>query len=136
MVGAESYSAGPLKTSRFPSGHPFFVPPIPEEGNFSVNPLTTGPKATKNSEVKFWTAKAHSAKSAVQVANLREPGMLGTPFTIPTALDNMDASNPFLKSLAAMPIADGVHAHSIIPVQGTGPVEDGNDGVNLSRAGR
>jgi hypothetical protein len=55
--------------------------------------------------------------------------MLGVPSSIPTALDNMDASNPFLRSLAAMPIARGVHAHSIIPVKGTGPVEDGNDGV-------
>ena len=33
------------------------------------------------------------------------------------------------EALAAMPIAPGVHAHSIIPVKGTGPVEDGNDGV-------
>ena len=55
--------------------------------------------------------------------------MLGTPFTIPTALDNMDASNPFIKTLASLPIAPGVHAHSIIPVKGAGPVEDGNDGV-------
>jgi hypothetical protein len=28
-----------------------------------------------------------------------------------------------------MPIADGVHAHSIIPVKGAGPIEEGNDGV-------
>ena len=28
-----------------------------------------------------------------------------------------------------LPIAPGVHAHSIIPVKGSGPVEDGNDGV-------
>ncbi|MGB3551809.1 MAG: hypothetical protein WA993_14050 [Candidatus Binatus sp.] len=78
---------------------------------------------------KFINLPGGLAKSAVQVAKLGEPSVLGTPFAIPTALDNMDASNPFLKSLAAMPIADGVHAHSIIPVQGTGPVEDGNDGV-------
>ena len=45
------------------------------------------------------------------------------------ALDNMDASNPFLKTLASLPIAKGVDAHSIIPVRGTGPVEEGNDGV-------
>ena len=55
--------------------------------------------------------------------------MMGTPFTIPTALDNMDASNPFIKALSATPIAPGVKAHSIIPVKGDGPVEDGNDGV-------
>src|SRR5260370_4532502 len=78
---------------------------------------------------KFVNLPGGLAKSAVQIAKLREPSVLGTPFTIPTALDNMDASNPGLKSLAAMPIAPGVHAHSIIPVKGTGPVEDGNDGV-------
>jgi pimeloyl-ACP methyl ester carboxylesterase len=69
------------------------------------------------------------AKSAVAIAKLRPPGMLGTPYSIPTALDNMDASNPFVKTLATMPIANGVHAHSIIPVKGTGPAENGNDGV-------
>jgi len=69
------------------------------------------------------------AKSAVQIAQLREPGVLGTPFTIPTALDNMDASNRFIKALSATPIAPGVHANSIIAVKGSGPVEDGNDGV-------
>ena len=78
---------------------------------------------------KFINLPGGLAKSAAQLAKLRGPGLLGTPFTIPTALDNMDASNPFLKTLAAMPIAPGVHAHSIIPVQGSGPVEEGNDGV-------
>jgi pimeloyl-ACP methyl ester carboxylesterase len=78
---------------------------------------------------KFINLPGGLAKSAVQLAKLREPSMLGTPFTIPTALDNMDASNPFLKTLATLPITPDVHAHSIIPVKGTGPLEDGNDGV-------
>jgi hypothetical protein len=78
---------------------------------------------------KFINLPGGLAKSAVQIAKLRRASALGTPFTIPTALDNMDASNPGLKSLAAMPIAPSVHAHSIIPVKGTGPVQDGNDGV-------
>jgi len=78
---------------------------------------------------KFLNLPGGLVKSAIQIAKLREPSLLGTPFTIPTALDNMDASNPGLKSLATMPIAPDVHAHSIIPVKGTGPVEDGNDGV-------
>ena len=78
---------------------------------------------------KFINLPGGLAKSTIQLAKLREPSVLGTPFTIPTALDNMDASNPGLKSLAAMPIAPGVHAHSIIPVKGTAPPEDGNDGV-------
>jgi pimeloyl-ACP methyl ester carboxylesterase len=78
---------------------------------------------------KFINLPGGLAKSAIQLGNLREPSLLGTPFTLPTALDNMDASNPFIKTLAALPIAPGVHAHSIIPVKGTGPVEEGNDGV-------
>jgi pimeloyl-ACP methyl ester carboxylesterase len=78
---------------------------------------------------KFINLPGGLAKSAVQLAKLREPSMLGTPFTIPTALDNMDASNPFIRTLVTMPIAEGVHAHSIIPVKGNGPVEEGNDGV-------
>jgi hypothetical protein len=41
----------------------------------------------------------------------------------------MDASNPFLKTLASLPIAAGVHVNSIIAVKGGGPIEEGNDGV-------
>jgi pimeloyl-ACP methyl ester carboxylesterase len=78
---------------------------------------------------KFINLPGGLAKAAAQVGKLREPGMLGTPLTIPTALDNMDASSPFLKTLASLPIAPGVHVHSIIPVRGTGPIEGGNDGV-------
>jgi len=78
---------------------------------------------------KFINLPGGLARSAVQLGKLRERSMLGTPFVLPTALDNMDASNPFIKTLASLSIALGVHAHSIIPVKGTGPVEDGNDGV-------
>jgi pimeloyl-ACP methyl ester carboxylesterase len=78
---------------------------------------------------KFINLPGGLAKSAVQLGKLREPSMLRTPPVIPTALDNMDASNPFIKTLSSLPIAPGVRAHSIIPVLGTGPVDDGNDGV-------
>ena len=78
---------------------------------------------------KFINLPGGLAKATVQLGKLREPSLLGTPFTLPTALDNMDSSNPFIKTLSALPIAPGVHAHSIIPVQGSGPVEEGNDGV-------
>jgi hypothetical protein len=78
---------------------------------------------------KFVNLPGGLTKSALQIARLRQFSMLGTPFTIPTALDNMDSSNPFLKTLATMPIAPGVHAHSIIPVRGDGPPEEGDDGV-------
>ena len=48
---------------------------------------------------------------------------------LPTAVDNMTPGNRFIVALASMPIAPGVHAHSIIAVRGDGPVETGNDGI-------
>lgn len=47
----------------------------------------------------------------------------------PTSVDQMTDSNLFLKALALMPIADGVHVNSIIPVKGEGPYAEGDDGV-------
>jgi len=48
---------------------------------------------------------------------------------LPTSVDNMKSSNPFLKTLAAMPVASGVYVNSIIAVKGDGPPAAGNDGV-------
>jgi pimeloyl-ACP methyl ester carboxylesterase len=47
---------------------------------------------------------------------------------LPTSVDNMTPGNPFVRTLADLPIAPGVHAHSIIAVDGKGP-PGGNDGV-------
>ncbi len=47
----------------------------------------------------------------------------------PTAIDNMTPKNPFLRTLAKLPIAESIHAHSIIAVNGDGPPEQGADGV-------
>jgi pimeloyl-ACP methyl ester carboxylesterase len=41
----------------------------------------------------------------------------------------MRPDNPIMDELANIPVAPGVAAHSIIAVQGTGPVEEGDDGV-------
>jgi len=42
----------------------------------------------------------------------------------------MSPSHPFVQTLASLPIADGVTAHSIIAVKGDdGPPEEGSDGV-------
>ena len=45
------------------------------------------------------------------------------------SLFGMTPNNPVLQTMAATPIAPGVHAHSIIAVAGNGPVEGSNDGV-------
>ncbi|HVP31289.1 MAG TPA: alpha/beta hydrolase [Myxococcota bacterium] len=48
---------------------------------------------------------------------------------LPSSIDNMTPGNPFLVALASMPIAPGVHVHSIIAAEGTGKAEDLSDGV-------
>jgi pimeloyl-ACP methyl ester carboxylesterase len=48
---------------------------------------------------------------------------------IPSSVDNMTPGNPFLETLASLPIAQGVTAHSIIPVATEGPLAEGDDGV-------
>jgi hypothetical protein len=45
------------------------------------------------------------------------------------SLFGMTPNNPVLQTMAATPIAPGVHAHSIIAVAGNGPVEGSDDDV-------
>jgi pimeloyl-ACP methyl ester carboxylesterase len=48
---------------------------------------------------------------------------------LPTSLDNMTPGNPFIRTLAELPIAPGIAANSIVAVRGDGPLERGTDGV-------
>jgi len=47
----------------------------------------------------------------------------------PTSIDNMTPGNSFIRALSRIPVDPSVAAHSIIAVKGSGPVEEGNDGV-------
>jgi hypothetical protein len=49
--------------------------------------------------------------------------------TVATAVDNMSPRNRFIRVLQSIPVAPSIAAHSIISVKGTGPYEQGNDGV-------
>jgi hypothetical protein len=69
-------------------------------------------------------------KMSLDILTLQRQGFVLGPFSgIPTSITNMNPDNRFIKSLAEIPIADGVVAHSIIAVQGDGPPEQGDDGV-------
>ena len=48
---------------------------------------------------------------------------------MPSAVDNMSPRHPFIRALQEIPVAPSITAHSIIAVEGDGPVEEGNDGV-------
>ena len=47
----------------------------------------------------------------------------------PTSIDHMNPNNPMLQILASIPVPANIPAHSIIAVEGDGPVEEGDDGV-------
>jgi hypothetical protein len=51
-----------------------------------------------------------------------------SPF-MPTAVDNMSPRSPFIHGIENIPVAASVKVHSIIAVEGDGPVADGDDGV-------
>jgi pimeloyl-ACP methyl ester carboxylesterase len=70
------------------------------------------------------------AQVGVELA-LRNPGnlLLGNVSRLPTSIDNMTPGNPFLRTLAAIPVAPGIASHSIVAVRGPGPPERGSDGV-------
>jgi pimeloyl-ACP methyl ester carboxylesterase len=53
---------------------------------------------------------------------------------LPSSVDNMTPNDPFIVTLGELPLAKGVTAHSIIAVQGDGPLEERNDGVVAYRS--
>jgi pimeloyl-ACP methyl ester carboxylesterase len=59
----------------------------------------------------------------------RNPGAFAAGTIIPSAVDNMSPRNNFIRTLQEIPVVSSIKAHSIIAVDGKGPVEDGDDGV-------
>lgn len=75
------------------------------------------------------TFPAQVTKVSIDLVKLNPAGAAQAAWHMPTAIDNMDWSHPFLKTLASLPIAPGVEAYSIVAVKGDGPPEKGDDGV-------
>lgn len=70
------------------------------------------------------------ASIGLDLLRLQVGGALRTAMReMPTSVDNMSPTDPFLQVLHSLPVADGVAAHSIIAVRGDGPLERGSDGV-------
>lgn len=69
-------------------------------------------------------------KLSVDLLTLQKQGVFrGSAAGIPTAIDNMNPNNIFIKNLASIPLADGVVAHSIIAVDSDAPLSEAGDGV-------
>ncbi len=101
----------------------------PQRGSYLAGPqfvrrllqrLITLPADVLSLGAAFATAAVGADPTAVNALDLQ---------TLPTAIDNMSPTHPFIRTISSIPIAPGVKAHSIIPVKGEGPYEDGNDGV-------
>jgi hypothetical protein len=69
-------------------------------------------------------------KFNVELLRLQARGLtLATGSGVPTAVDNMNPNNLFIRNLSAIPIAPGVVAHSIIAVDSDEPLDEAGDGV-------
>jgi hypothetical protein len=69
-------------------------------------------------------------KFNVELLRLQARGLtLATVGGVPTAVDNMNPNNLFIRNLSAVPIAPGVVAHSIIAVDSDEPLDQAGDGV-------
>ena len=67
---------------------------------------------------------------SLELLTLQKQGLvLGSISGVPTSIINMNPNNRFIRSLSEIPLAPGVVAHSIIAVQGNGPIGEGDDGV-------
>ncbi len=76
------------------------------------------------------TLPGRFTKLSVALLTLQAKGFLLGPMSgLPTSIDNMNPNNRFIQGLSAIPIADGVIAHSIVGVEGGGPPAEGGDGV-------
>ncbi len=79
---------------------------------------------------RFITLPLNIAGAATDILTLNKDRLVARSLDrLPSAVDNMSPSHPFIKTLSSLPIADGVAAHSIIAVKGDGPPEEGSDGV-------
>jgi pimeloyl-ACP methyl ester carboxylesterase len=77
---------------------------------------------------RFITMPSRLAQGAQALRTV--PGVADTGMDeLPTSIDNMSPNTRFMQTLADLPVAPPIKAHSIIPVNGAGPPENLDDGV-------
>jgi pimeloyl-ACP methyl ester carboxylesterase len=72
---------------------------------------------------------ARVIRVSLDLIQLDPAGAAQKAVRMPTSIDNMDPASSFIQTLASLPVDEGVQVNSIIPVKGTGPIEQGKDGV-------
>ncbi len=110
-----------------------FVEPLPEVSRvvFIATPhrgsFVAGNKFIGNIVRWLLTPSPVSAQVKGDLIKNRD-AIVGLP-VVPTSVDNMSPSHPFIQGLQKIPVVSSIKAHSIIAVEGDGPIEEGNDGV-------
>ena len=111
----------------------FFLEPLPEVSRvlFICTPhrgsYIAGSKFIGNFVHRLMAPSPITPEMGNEIYRNRD-ALVGLP-VVPTAVDNMSPSHPFIQGLQKIPVAPSIKAHSIIAVEGDGPVEEGKDGV-------
>jgi pimeloyl-ACP methyl ester carboxylesterase len=80
---------------------------------------------------RFVTLPGEVTRTSLELVSLRQQLNLPSEVRdgVPTSLDTMSPKNRVMIALADIPVAPGIKAHSIIPVEGQGEPDKGKDGV-------
>ena len=110
-----------------------FVEPLPEVSRvvFIATPHRGSFVAARQiiTNLVRWLVTLPAASTGLRAGIARNRDALLPGVVIPSAVDNMSPRHHFIRALQEIPVAPSITAHSIIAVQGEGPIQQGNDGV-------
>jgi pimeloyl-ACP methyl ester carboxylesterase len=112
-----------------------FVEPLPFVSRvvFIATPhrgsYLAGPSIVRRLAQRLITLPVRVARIGPEVLGFDKVRRYAKMEQLPTSIDNMSPGHPFIVTIAKIPVAPEIAAHSIIGVTGDGPVEEGADGV-------
>jgi pimeloyl-ACP methyl ester carboxylesterase len=87
-----------------------------------------GPQIVRRLAQRLVRLPSDVVRAGADLATVGPTGVLASG-RVGTSIDNMSPGHPFIRALAGIPVSPEVTAHSIIAVEGDGPLEDASDGV-------
>jgi len=96
----------------------------PQRGSYLA-----GPAIVRRLAQRLITLPATVERTGTELLGVDTVRRLAHIERLPTSIDNMSPGHPFIVTIAKIPVAPDIAAHSIIGVVGDGPVEEGGDGV-------
>jgi pimeloyl-ACP methyl ester carboxylesterase len=87
-----------------------------------------GPQIVRRLAQSLVRLPSDVVRAGAQLATVGPTGTLASG-RVPTSIDNMSPSHPFIRALSGIPVVPSVTAHSVIAVDDDGPLDDAGDGV-------